>query len=203
MSKIGSFFWCCGNYCWLAIRHFEVARVIGLRWLSKCIVGMFWLTNLPPCWKFVPKTIPRCTGQPSRPGLSRNLRVANCVVAYSTAQKWVTSRVSFPVRRESRSAGIIDVAISGINYWRHVQCLFNLVYRYYFIWWLHPTPKSRSFPKSHFLSFFFCPLMATARNWNKSFMHIELCAGTVAIGRRGLVNQIPILTPDPGSWKAD
>ena len=46
---------------------------------------------------------------------------------------------------------------------------------------------------------FFCPLMATARNWNKSFMHIELCAGAVAIGRRGLVNQIPILIPDPGS----
>ena len=45
--------------------------------------------------------------------------------------------------------------------------------------------------------------MATARNWNKSFMHIELCAGTVAIGQGGLVNQIPILTPDPGSWKAD
>lgn len=124
------------------------------------------------------------------------------LAAYSTAQKWVTSRVSFPVRRESRSARIIKAAISGINYWRHVQCLFNLVYRYYFIWWLHPTPKSRSFPKSHFLSFF-CPLMATARNWNKSFMHIELCAGAVAIGRRGLVNQIPILTPDPSSWKAD
>ena len=120
----------------------------------KVHMEMFWLTNLPPCWKFVPKTIPPCTGQPSRPGLSRNLRVANCVVAYSTAQKWVTSRVSFPVRRESRSAGIIDVAISGINYWRHVQCLFNLVYRYYFIWWLHPTPTSRSFPKSHFLSVF-------------------------------------------------
>ena len=154
MSKIGSFFWCCGNYCWLAIRHFEVARVIGLRWLSKCIVEMFWLTNLPPCWKFVPKTIPPCTGQPSRPGLSRNLRVANCVVAYSTTQKWVTSRVSFHVRRESRSARIIEAAISGINYWRHVQCLFNLVHRYYFIWWLHPTPTSRSFPKSHFLSFF-------------------------------------------------
>ena len=34
-------------------------------------------------------------------------------------------------------------------------------------------------------------------------MHIELCAGAVAIGRKGLVNQIPILTPDPGSWKAD
>ena len=44
--------------------------------------------------------------------------------------------------------------------------------------------------------------MATTRNWNKSFMHIELCAGGVAIGRRGLVSQIPILTPDPGSWKA-
>ena len=108
--KLGVFS-CCGNYCWLTIRHFQVARVIGSRWLSKCIVGLSWVTNLPPCWKFVPKTVPQCTWQPSRPGLPRNHRVANCVVAYSTAQKWVTSRVSFPVRRESRSARITEAAI--------------------------------------------------------------------------------------------
>ena len=32
-------------------------------------------------------------------------------------------------------------------------------------------------------------------------MHIGLCAGAVAIGRKSFLNQI--LTPDPGSWKAD
>ena len=28
------------------------------RWLSKCIVGLFWGSNLPPCWKFVPQNSP-------------------------------------------------------------------------------------------------------------------------------------------------
>ena len=42
------------------IRHFKVARKTGSRWLSKCIVGLFWGTNLPPCWKCVPKTVPQC-----------------------------------------------------------------------------------------------------------------------------------------------
>ena len=31
------------------IRHFEVARETGSRWLSKCIVGLFWAANLRPC----------------------------------------------------------------------------------------------------------------------------------------------------------
>ena len=29
-----------------AIRHFEVAREIRSRWLSKCIVRLFWWTHL-------------------------------------------------------------------------------------------------------------------------------------------------------------
>ena len=41
--------------CRWSIRHFEVARETGSRWLSKCIVGLFWGTNLPPCWKCVPQ----------------------------------------------------------------------------------------------------------------------------------------------------
>jgi len=33
-----------------------------------------------------------------------------------------------------------------------------------------------------------------SQNWNKSFTHIEHCAG--AVGREGLVLEIPILTPE-------
>ena len=33
---------------------FATLRLHGSRWLSKCIVGLFWGSNLPPCWKFVP-----------------------------------------------------------------------------------------------------------------------------------------------------
>ena len=35
---------------------------------------------------------------------------------------------------------------------------------------------------------------AMSQNWNKSFTHIEHCAG--AVGREGLVLEIPILTPE-------
>ena len=41
-----------------SIRHFEVALKSGSRWLSKCIVGLLWGTNLPPCWKCVPQNSP-------------------------------------------------------------------------------------------------------------------------------------------------
>ena len=37
---------------------FATLRLHGSRWLSKCIVGLFWGTNLPPCWKFVPQNSP-------------------------------------------------------------------------------------------------------------------------------------------------
>ena len=43
------------------IRHFEVARETGSRWLSKCIVGLFWAANLPPCCNASSKTVPQCT----------------------------------------------------------------------------------------------------------------------------------------------
>ena len=46
-------FWM-SHLCACRVRHFEVARETGSRWLSKCIVGPFWGTNLPPCWKCVP-----------------------------------------------------------------------------------------------------------------------------------------------------
>ena len=62
---------------------------------------------------------------------------------YSTAQKSVTSHVSFPARRESRralrdsrhalwesrSARIVEAAIFGINYWRHIQRETNQKFR--------------------------------------------------------------------------
>ena len=61
------------------IRHFEVARETGSRWLSKCTVGLFWGTHFQHGGNFAPKTVPQCTfsWQPSRPGLPRNLKVAN------------------------------------------------------------------------------------------------------------------------------
>ena len=36
-----------------SIRYFEVAWGTGSRWLSECIVGLFWGSNLPSCWKCV------------------------------------------------------------------------------------------------------------------------------------------------------
>ena len=42
-------FWDRCSFVALAIRHFEVLRETGLRWLSKCILGLFCGTNLPPC----------------------------------------------------------------------------------------------------------------------------------------------------------
>ena len=57
----------------LDIRHFEVARETG----CKCIVGLFLGTPFQQGGKFVPKTVPQYTWQPSRPGLSCNLKVAN------------------------------------------------------------------------------------------------------------------------------
>ena len=57
----------------LNIRHFEVARKTG----CKCIVGLFWGTHFQQGGKFVPKTVPQYTWQPSRPGLSCNFKVAN------------------------------------------------------------------------------------------------------------------------------
>ena len=50
--------------CWFSvavIRHFEVATETGSRWLSRCIVGLFWAANLPPCWNASSKTVPQCT----------------------------------------------------------------------------------------------------------------------------------------------
>ena len=35
-----------------AIRHFEVARESGSRWLSKRIVGLFWASQNSPTWHF-------------------------------------------------------------------------------------------------------------------------------------------------------
>ena len=44
------------------IRHFEVARETGSRWLSKYIVGLFWGTYFQHGGKFVPQlTVPQCT----------------------------------------------------------------------------------------------------------------------------------------------
>ena len=43
------------------IRHFEVARETGSRWLSKCIVGLFWGTHFQHGSNFAPKTVPQCT----------------------------------------------------------------------------------------------------------------------------------------------
>ena len=42
----------------LNVSHFEVAQETGSRWLSKCIVGLFWGTNFPHGGKFVPQNSP-------------------------------------------------------------------------------------------------------------------------------------------------
>ena len=42
----------------LSICHFEVGPQTGSRWLSKCIVGLFWGTNLPTRWKCIPQNNP-------------------------------------------------------------------------------------------------------------------------------------------------
>ena len=41
--------------------HVFVARETRSRWLSKCIVGLFWGTHFQHGGKFVPKTVPQCT----------------------------------------------------------------------------------------------------------------------------------------------
>ena len=37
---------------------FATLKLHGSRLLSKCIVGLFWGSNLPPCWKLVPQNSP-------------------------------------------------------------------------------------------------------------------------------------------------
>ena len=39
----------------LSIRYYEIPWEIGSRWFSECLVGLFWRTNLPPCWNCVPQ----------------------------------------------------------------------------------------------------------------------------------------------------
>ena len=46
------------SYSRYIIRHFEVARKTGSRWLSKCIVGLFWATHFQHGGKFVPQNSP-------------------------------------------------------------------------------------------------------------------------------------------------
>ena len=48
----------CLRLCRWSIRHFEVARKTGSRWLSKCIVGLFWATHFQHGGKFVPQNSP-------------------------------------------------------------------------------------------------------------------------------------------------
>ena len=56
---------------------FATLRLHGSRWLSKCIVGLFWGSNFCHVENSSPKTVPQCTWQPSWPSLSQNLKVAN------------------------------------------------------------------------------------------------------------------------------
>ena len=50
-----------GQHFFSYIRHFEVARETGSRWLSKCIVGLFWGQNCRHVENASPKTVPQCT----------------------------------------------------------------------------------------------------------------------------------------------
>ena len=40
------------------IRHFEVSRETGSRWVFKCIVGLFWATYFQHGGKFIPQNSP-------------------------------------------------------------------------------------------------------------------------------------------------
>ena len=42
------------------IHHFEFARETGSRWLSKCIVGLFWEHIFNMAANSSPKTVPQC-----------------------------------------------------------------------------------------------------------------------------------------------
>ena len=46
------------SYSRYIIRHFEVARKTGSRWLAKCIVELFWATHFQHGGKFVPQNSP-------------------------------------------------------------------------------------------------------------------------------------------------
>ena len=85
----------------VAIRHFEVSWETGSRRLSKCIVGLFWRTNLTPQWKCVPQTVPQCTWPPSRPGLPRNLKVANALGLHREERGRLKFRPDPSLRRKS------------------------------------------------------------------------------------------------------
>ena len=64
--------------CRWSIRDFEVARETWTRWLSKCIVGLFWGTHFQHGGKFVPQNSPTMHfDNHLRPGLQRNLKVGN------------------------------------------------------------------------------------------------------------------------------
>ena len=41
------------HMCACRIRHFEVARETGSRWLSKCIVGLFWVDEFAAMLKML------------------------------------------------------------------------------------------------------------------------------------------------------
>ena len=61
------------------IRHFEVARRPGQDGCQSALWDCFGGTHFQHGCNFAPKTVPQCTfsWQPSRPGLPRNLKVAN------------------------------------------------------------------------------------------------------------------------------
>ena len=61
----------------LYIHNWGCKGETGSRWLSKCIVTLFWGRICRHVENGSPKTVPQCTWQPSRLGLPRNLKVAN------------------------------------------------------------------------------------------------------------------------------
>ena len=63
----------------LVIRHFEVARETGSRWLWECIVGLFWGSPFQHGGKFVPQNSPTMLFTTISTGLQRNLKVANLI----------------------------------------------------------------------------------------------------------------------------
>ena len=88
------------------IRHFEVARETGSRWLSKCIVGLFWGQNCRHVENAPPKTVPQW--QPSWPGLPRNLKVANTLAPVDSAGRLCPGiTVSCPLSLKGKTGDIL------------------------------------------------------------------------------------------------
>ena len=97
-----------GQHFFSYIRHFEVARETGSRWLSKCIVGLFGGKIAAMLKMRLPKQSHNALWQPSWPGLPRNLKVANTLAPVDSAGRLCPGiTVSCPLSLKGRTGDIL------------------------------------------------------------------------------------------------